>query len=93
MFGRCGQGSGELAWSYYVAVDTSDMVYVSEVDNHCVSVFTTKGQFVTSFGRKAAEPGEFNHPISSGLAVDNNRVVYVCDSRMHGLIQAFSCTS
>ena len=30
--------------------------------SHCVSVFTTEGQFVTSFGRKGAGPGEFNSP-------------------------------
>ena len=61
----------------HVAVDTSGMVYVSEEDNHRVSVFTTEGQFVTSFGRKGAGPGEFNSP--QGLSVDNNGIVYVCD--------------
>ena len=55
------------------------MVYVSEQDNHRISMFTTEGQFVTSFGREGAGPGEFNRP--QGLAVDNNGVVYVCDSK------------
>ena len=53
------------------------MVYVSE-DNNCrVSVFTTKGQFVTSFGKRGVGPGEFVCP--RGLAVDDCGVVYVCD--------------
>ena len=86
MFGRRGQGKGELASPHYVAVDTSGMVYVSDVKNHRVSVFTTEGQFVTSFGREGTGPGEFNRP--QGLAVDNSGVVYVCDCR-NRCIQAF----
>ena len=86
MFGRHGQGKGELCMPRYFAVNTSGMLYVSEEDNHCVSVFTTEGQFVTSFGKKGAGPGEFNCP--QGLAVDNNGVVYVCDY-MNWRIQAF----
>ena len=52
--------------------------YVSDAGNHRVSVFTSEGQFVTSFGRKGVGPGEFKFP--RGLAVDNNGVVDVCDS-------------
>ena len=43
--------------------------------NHRVSVFTSEGTFVTSFGRKGEGPGEFKSPY--GVAVDNNGVVYV----------------
>ena len=50
MFGRHGQGRGELFSPYGIAIDSSNMVYVSEGINCRVSVFTTKGQFVTSFG-------------------------------------------
>ena len=79
MFGRRGKGRGELDTPFYVAVDTSDMVYVSEYYyNNRVSVFTSEGQFVMSFGQKGAGQGEFQTPY--GLAVDNSGVVYVCDS-------------
>ena len=47
--------------------------------NHRVSVFTSEGQFVTSFGRRGQGPGEFNYPC--GITVDNSGVVYVCDCR------------
>ena len=70
MFGRHGQGAGELDFPADVAIDSNDMVYVSELSNRRVSVFTSEGQFVTSFG-------EFQRP--SGLAVDTSGVVYVCD--------------
>ena len=53
-------------------------LYVSEEGNNRVSVFTSEGQLVTSFGRRGKGPGEFDDP--RGLAVDNSGVVYVCDS-------------
>ncbi len=41
-------------WEYHrpydVAVDSSDRVYVSEWGTHSLSVFTSEGQFLTSFG-------------------------------------------
>ena len=67
-------------------MDTNDIVYVSEIYNGRVSVFTCEGQFVTSFGIKGRGPGEFNYPV--GLAVDNCGVVYVCD-HLNNRIQCF----
>jgi tripartite motif-containing protein 2/3/tripartite motif-containing protein 71 len=56
MFGRCGHGRGELHYPVGIAIDASDMVYVSESGNHRVSVFTSEGQFVTSFGKEGRGP-------------------------------------
>ena len=54
------------------------MVYISEgYSNQCVSVFTSEGHFLTSFGEEGTEPGKFRFP--SGLAVDSSGFVYVCD--------------
>ena len=52
MFGRCGQRRGELDLPSAVTIGTNNLVYVSEHNNHRVSVFTSEGQFVVSFGRK-----------------------------------------
>ena len=76
MFGRYGQGKGELDWPISIAVHDG-LLYVGEGENGRVSVFTLEGQFVTSFGSKGAGPGQFCWPC--GLAVDSNGVVYVCD--------------
>ncbi len=76
MFGRQGEGRGKLFRPISITIDTSDRVYVGDL-NHCISVFTSEGQFLTSFGRKGEGPGEFNSPC--GLAVDVSGVVYVCD--------------
>ena len=77
MFGSRGKGDGELNYPIAIALDVQDKVYVSEKNNHRISVFTSEGQFVTSFGSKGERPGEFQSP--QGLAVDSNGVVYVCD--------------
>ena len=61
---------GKLDFPVGVTIDSDDMVYVSELLNHRVSVFTSGGQFMMSFG-------EFRRPF--GLAVDTSGVVYVCD--------------
>lgn len=68
----------ELACPFGIAVSSSDLVYVSYHARHCVSVYTSTGQLVTSFGKCGQGPGEFMKPY--GLAVDDCGVVYVCDN-------------
>ena len=40
-------------------------------------MFTCEGKFLTSFGTKGNEPGQFGDP--RGIAVDKYGVVYVSD--------------
>ena len=70
LLGSGGKGRGELDWPIGVCIDTSDLLYVSEGGNCRVSVFTSEGHFVRSFGEGLGTP--------HGLAVDDNGVVYVC---------------
>ena len=58
-------------------------VYVSNLYDHNISVFTTQGQYVTSFGQKE---GEFDSPF--GVCVDRDGFVYVCDS-FNNRVQVF----
>ena len=58
-------------------MDANGFVYVSEYENHRISVFTSLGQFVTSFGKWGSGPGEFKYP--RGITVDGCGVVYVSD--------------
>ena len=78
MFGSFGVDGGRLKFPAGIALD-EDKVYVSEFElcNDHVSVFTSDGLFVTSFGDHGKGLGEFSNP--RGLAVDSNGVVYVCD--------------
>ena len=84
MFGRCGQGKGELYTPMRIAIDTSGLVYVSERGNNRVSVFTLEGQCVHSFGMKGPAHDGFPY----GLAVDDSGVVYVC-GHGHNYVQVF----
>ena len=52
-------------------------VYVACSNGHCVSVFTTEGQYVTSFGTHGSRKGDLSGP--RGVCLDNDGYVYVCD--------------
>ena len=62
--GKKGHGDGELNSTH--------------VNNHRVSVLTSEGQFLRSFGTKGAGPGQFNDP--RGIAMDKDGLVYVSES-------------
>ena len=52
-------------------------VYVSNAGGHNVSVFTTAGHYVTSFGQEGREEGEFHSPC--GICGDMHNFILVCD--------------
>jgi len=56
---------------------------VTDVTSHCVFVFTTDGEHVTSIGQKW---GELNFPYY--VCVDNNGFIYVSEF-FDGQIQCF----
>lgn len=51
MFGKHGPIRGELDGPNFITIDTSGMVFIGESGNQCISVFTSEGDFVTSFGK------------------------------------------
>ena len=53
-------------------------VYVSDWSGHCIVVYETSGQFVTSFGRCGHEEGEFYFPECIISCADG--FIHVCDS-------------
>ena len=74
--------SGEKLQCYLssISIDSEiDVVYVTECrQHHQVFMLTCEGEFLTSFGTRGNEPGEFNTPC--GITVDKNGVLYVSDS-------------
>ena len=50
-----------LQTPHFVCID-GDLVYVTEYEGQCVSVFTVNGKFVTSFGNAGNGKGQFDHP-------------------------------
>ena len=67
----------KLSHPHSICVD-NEFVYVTEWGNEkCVSIFTKQGKFIASFGQKGKKEGRFSLP--SGLVIDSDGVLYVCD--------------
>ena len=56
----------------------TDLVYVTDLANHQISIFCSSGEHVHSFGCESKGHGKFSSP--TGIAVDMDGFVYVCDS-------------
>ena len=70
-----------------ICVDTKHFVYITDEQKHGVLVLDAAGKFKMFFGTYGAHEGEFKSP--SGIDVDNQGNVYVCDSR-NSRVQIFS---
>ena len=76
-FGCDNNGVNKLTDPRGVCV-SGQYVYVSNYGGHDVSVFTTAGHYVTSFGKEGQEEGEFLHPY--GISADmHHDYICVCD--------------
>ena len=84
-FGHDDNGMNRLDGAWGVCV-SGQYVYVSNDCCHNVSVFTTTGHYVTSFGQQGKDEGEFNCP--RGIFVDMHSFVFVCATYNHR-IQCF----
>ena len=61
-----------------IAIDSSGYVYVADKDNHRIQKFTSDGQFVTKWGSKGSEDGQFiNEPVD--IAIDRSGYLYVLE--------------
>lgn len=61
-----------------VAVDSDDNIYVSDLRNHKVHIFSSKGIHLRSFGGAGNQPGEFSGP--AGIAINpRTQDILVCD--------------
>lgn len=69
-----------------VAVDSAGIIYVSERDGNCLSVFDKSRKLVTSFGSRGSGPGQFNNPTL--IHIDCHDNLYVADTD-NGRLQIF----
>lgn len=70
-----------------VAIDNDGYAYVADTENHRIRKFTENGEFITEWGEKGEEEGQFNRP--TGLTSDVNGFIYVADAENHR-IQKFN---
>lgn len=82
VIGQQGTGPGQFDRPKDVALDADGNIYVSDIGNHRILVFTSEGEFLREWGSQGNGPGQFNEPW--GLAVDSERgFVYVADTWNH----------
>ena len=78
-------GRGKLTWPSGLLI-ADKYVYVSDVIGDCIVVYETSGQYVTSFGRRGQNEGEFSCPFCITSCVDG--FIHVCDCG-NGRVQIF----
>ena len=73
-FGQEGEGKLRIPSGLHIV---DKYVYVSDFIGHCIVVYETSGQFVTSFGRYGRNEGEFDGPFCITSCTDG--FIYICD--------------
>ena len=78
---------GGLNWPWGVAVNQRGDIIVVENSGHCISIFSSIGEKIRTFGSKGSAQGQFNEP--RGVAVDGDGNILVADENNHR-IQKFT---
>ena len=86
-WGSQGGGDGQFQSPFGIAVDGSGRVYVTDIINDRVQVFSGDGAFLAKWGTEGPGDGQFNGP--RGIAVDPSGRVCVADTNNHR-VQVFS---
>ncbi|HIB69548.1 MAG TPA: hypothetical protein EYO33_31825, partial [Phycisphaerales bacterium] len=69
---------GYLNAPWGVAVDSRDVVYVADTENHRVVRYNNDGRHISSFGSHGTNDGQFDRPTDVAIDADGN--VLVVDS-------------
>ena len=72
-FGQRGQGEGQLNYPRGIDISANGQVFVANLCNHCVSVFSEDGTFIRTIGK-----GKLRYP--SDVLVHSSGRVYVVDT-------------
>ena len=72
---------------FNVAINQREEVLLTEIDAHCVSVFSSSGKKLRSIGTLGSGEGQFHYP--RGIAVDGEGNILITDSA-NNRIQKFS---
>ena len=78
---------GGVVTPFGVTVNQRGEVMVTEVEGHCVSIFSPSGEKLRSFGTHGSGQGQFEYP--RGIAVDGDGNILVVDSN-NNRIQKFT---
>ena len=78
---RYGAGDGQVTLPVCLAFDSRERLYVTDENNHRVSVFDLSGKFLDRWGSQGSGDGELDG--AAGIAIDSNDDVYVADQHNH----------
>ena len=81
------ENEDEYLTSHGITIDSNGNIYSTRWYIHQVQIFNSEGDFISSFGSKGKENGQFYHP--SGIGVNSKGNIIVCDSFNHR-IQIFN---
>ena len=80
-FGISGIGKpGMFLEPQHMAIDSENNIYVTDLGNARVQKFDNQGNYITSWGSKGSESGQFSSP--SGIVVGNESV-FVVDNKLN----------
>lgn len=79
--GRFGMADGQFVWPMALDLDSGENIYVSDENQHRITVMDKDGQFVAKWGETGSDEGQLRGP--AGLAVDGQDNLYVVDSQNH----------
>ena len=78
--GRAGQGVGEFRTPLGLAIDEQQRLYIADARNNRVQVIDNTGNFITEFGSRGWQMGEFDHPTDIALSFQRSYRLYVADT-------------
>ena len=77
-----GQGSGDNKLNSPVGVAVGhNVIAVSEYSDHVVKKFSLQGDYLSKFGSRGSEDGQFDNP--RGLCFNSKGLLYVVDTKNH----------
>ena len=89
VLGNCNRVIGSVKGPWGLATNSKGHIIVVERGASCISVFTSEGKKIQSFGSIGSASGQLINP--TGVAVDNDDNIYIVDQVNHR-IQKFTST-